>query len=111
MAFVKSPVTGNVGVDIDGTAKIPAPPPEPGYFLATQTRPLPVLFQGWLPNGEYSEGELKLSPGQSVQAFYPEDVFIPESAGPSPGAGYRYTVIRVVTAGGWLDAISSYGPW
>ena len=103
--FIKNPVTGNYGVDVDGTVKVPAPQPKPGFFLATQTRPLPVLFQGWLADGvwEYNPDELGLLPGQSVQAFYPEPVFIPESAGPSPGPGYRFTVVRVVTAGGWGD--------
>jgi hypothetical protein len=102
--YVQHPVTGNYGYDVAGTVQMPAPQPEPGYFLATQSRPLPVIYQGWLYNGAFpTDGVLSysLQPGESLQAFFPEEQFIPESAGESPGGGYIFTVVRVVTSGGW----------
>lgn len=108
MSFVEHPVTGNVGVDIDHTVQIPAPQPAPNYYLVTQTRPLPVLYQGWLLGGAFtSDNVIGLLPGESLQAYYPEPQFIPESAGESPGDGYRFVVIRVITAGGWQGEYSS----
>ena len=108
MSYVEHPVTGNYGVDVDHTCTIPAPQPPPDHVLVTQTRPLPVVFQGWLLNGAFNcDDMIGLLPGESLQAFFPEPLFIPESAGESPGPGYRFTVVRVVTAGGYLGDFSA----
>jgi hypothetical protein len=98
--YVENPVTGNYGVDVDGTVKQPAPAPTPPYFRFSYTEPPDVVFQGWLLNGAYND-DPPLPPGGSLQAFYPEPQFIPASAGESPGEGYRFTVVRVVKDYGW----------
>lgn len=101
--LVRNPVTGNYGVDVAGTQKIPAPSAPPNHFLTTQSRPLPVVFEGWLLDGLFTENVIGLRPGDSLQSFYPEAVFIPESAGPSPGPGYRYVVVRIMHGTNWDD--------
>jgi hypothetical protein len=44
--YVQNPVTGNAGVDIDGTVKQPAPAPKPGYVRSTYTTPAGCRFPG-----------------------------------------------------------------
>jgi hypothetical protein len=104
--YVENPVTGNYGVDVAGSVKTPAPQPAHDYCLVTQSQPIPVLFQGWLLNGVYEYDQADIPLGFSVQSFLPEPQFIPADD-PSPGDGYRYVVVRLVTPGGWPTELAS----
>lgn len=98
-SYVENPVTGNYNVD-HGLAVLDAPPSKNGMPIS-HTVPFPVAFQGWLLNGVYTGPEIPLTPGQSLLCYYPS--YIPPAQGESPGEGYKFTVIRVVTAGGWPE--------
>lgn len=109
--FVANPTTGNHGVDIAHDVLVSASPPAPppGYFMYSWSRPIPVVYEGWLLNGSFTPtGDQN---GLQLTAWYPPAEFIPESAGDPPGDNYRYTVVRVAPPGGWLSDIEGRYGW
>jgi hypothetical protein len=67
-------------------------------LLYTWTEPPLVAWQGWVPTGTTWTPTAPWS-GLQLQAFFPAEP--PSDAGPPPAGGGIYTVIRVMTPGGW----------
>ena len=65
------------------------------------TKPFPVAWQGWALNGVYDGPPIPLAPGESLLSYYP--AYIPPAEGESPGDGFVFTVLRIVTRGGWPE--------
>ena len=93
----------------------PPPPQQPpgtplpgggvaGQLLYSWSRPPRVAWEGWVATGTVWVPTESWMSSVQLSAYYP--VVPPAGAGPPPAGGGVYTVIRVVSPGGWCSQLS-----